>query len=453
MVELKSSNQQHDNSQEEEKITELNQIIQERDTEMRKQLHNHIQILKGNIRVYCRVKPLLASRLSQNFSSMDQVKSSIEFPQRLRDELQTQLEVNGTDQQSKLFHFDCVFPHESTQTQIFNEVKPFIQTALDGENVCIFAYGQTGSGKTYTMEGPDYGYMQDDNCYQINDCSGIIPRAANFIFSEIDRIKAQFKREYHIEISSMEIYCENLRDLYNDQVDQQLNLVSVKNKILIQGQSWKKVENINDFLKLVQISSAKRVTSSNGVNEHSSRSHHIFQIKILGQNKSFESVESLLNIIDLAGSERRSNISAAAPTTNGTAQQSLDRKPTISKPKVADKNFHQSKTINKKPVNKGKQDLNDSFKAEQQQQILEQESVSINKSLTTLGRVFMMIADRKCKSKQNPPYRESKLTRILQDCLTSETKTLMIVNICSGNENIQQTKESLNFASQAMLAY
>ena len=66
------------------------------------------------------------------------------------------------------------------------------------------------------MEGPDYGFMLDDNTYQIHDCSGIIPRAAEFIFAEINRIKTQFKREYRIEISSLEIYCENLRDLYND---------------------------------------------------------------------------------------------------------------------------------------------------------------------------------------------------------------------------------------------
>jgi len=84
---------------------------------------------------------------------------------------------------------------------------------------------------------------------------------------------------------------------------------------------------------------------------------------------------------------------------------------------------------------------------------LEAESVCINQSLTTLGRIFMMIADRKTKSRPQPPYRESKLTRILQDSLSYETKTLMIVNVCSGSENLSQTKESLNFASKAMLAY
>lgn len=66
----------------------------------------------------------------------------------------------------------------------------------------------------------------------------------------------------------------------------------------------------------------------------------------------------------------------------------------------------------------------------------EKEANFINKSLTTLGRVFMILADRKSKNKQTPPYRESKLTRILQDSLTYESMTLMIVNICSGIENV-----------------
>lgn len=72
----------------------------------------------------------------------------------------TSIEFNSSEggqaNQSKLFHFDCVFPPETSQSAIFEQVKPFIQSAMDGKNVCLFAYGQTGSGKTYTMEGPDY---------------------------------------------------------------------------------------------------------------------------------------------------------------------------------------------------------------------------------------------------------------------------------------------------------
>ena len=89
------------------------------------------------------------------------------------------------------------------------------------------------------MEGPDYSMLFDDNS-KIHDLSGIIPRAAEFIFQEIDRIKTQFKREFRIEISSMEIYCENLRDLYADSNSNgdnpnNLNLVSIKNRIVVQG--------------------------------------------------------------------------------------------------------------------------------------------------------------------------------------------------------------------------
>lgn len=130
-------------------------------------------------------------------------------------------------------------------------------------------------------------------------------------------------------------------------------------------------------------------------------------------------VESLLNIVDLAGSERRLEPEAA-------------------------------KKVNKVVVGVPNQ-LKNKVKPNVEQ--LETEAIFINKSLTTLGRVFTMLADKKAKNKQNPPYRESKLTRILQDSLTYESKTLMIVNVCSGLENINQTKESLNFASSAMLAY
>lgn len=75
---------------------------------------------------------------------------------------------------SKLYHFDGVFPPSSMQEEVFKEVKPFIQSAIDGENVCIFAYGQTGAGKTFTMEGPPYLSAEEE----ISEISGILPRTA-----------------------------------------------------------------------------------------------------------------------------------------------------------------------------------------------------------------------------------------------------------------------------------
>jgi len=87
-----------------------------------------------------------------------------------------------------------------------------------------------------------------------------------------------------------------------------MQLITVNNKVVIQGQTWKKVENVKQFLDQIRLSSTKRIFSNNGLNEHSSRSHHIFKIKIHGQNSRYESFTSILNIIDLAGSERRSNL-------------------------------------------------------------------------------------------------------------------------------------------------
>ena len=176
-------------------------------------MHSHIQVLKGNIRVFCRVKPILQQRISEIFD--DKVKNCIQFPCISSNELPTQLKVvNPANNESKLFHFDSIFPPESLQEDVFNEVKSFIQSAIDGENVCIFAYGQTGSGKTFTMEGPDASLLFDDD-FKINELSGILPRSAEFIFKEIERIKKQFMREYKIEISSLEIYNEQVRDLYS----------------------------------------------------------------------------------------------------------------------------------------------------------------------------------------------------------------------------------------------
>ena len=101
---------------------------------------------------------------------------------------------------------------------------------MDGENICIFAYGQTGAGKTFTMEGPTW-----NDITQINEMSGIIPRTGQFMFEEINRIKQTYSRDYRLEISSLEIYCETLRDLYGQDKELNLNLIASKGKVIISG--------------------------------------------------------------------------------------------------------------------------------------------------------------------------------------------------------------------------
>jgi len=103
---------------------------------------------------------------------------------------------------SQSFNFDAVFGHLANQEDLFKEVYHLVMSALDGYKICIFAYGQTGSGKTYTMEGN----------YQIKKERGIIPRAVESLFMNIEKNKGE-GWNYEIEASFQEIYLDQIRDL------------------------------------------------------------------------------------------------------------------------------------------------------------------------------------------------------------------------------------------------
>jgi len=115
----------------------------------------------------------------------------------------------------------------------------------------------------------------------LDDSCGILPRTAQFVFTEIGRKLNQGKKDYRLEVSSLEIYCENVKDLYSDS-EEPLNIVTLGGRTHLQGQTWRRVNNSADFIDLVKLSSSKRIFSNNGVNERSSRSHHVFQLKIAG---------------------------------------------------------------------------------------------------------------------------------------------------------------------------
>lgn len=141
---------------------------------MRRNLLNELQDLKGNARVFCRVRPLLAKE-TKKFQM-----SHLAFPTNLDTGKftvidRTNLDVQG-NHKKKVMHFEYnkIFAPESTQMDVFQEVKQLVDCAVMGQNVCIFAYGQTGSGKTYTMSGEGSG-----------DARGIIPRAVRHTYLHI----------------------------------------------------------------------------------------------------------------------------------------------------------------------------------------------------------------------------------------------------------------------------
>ncbi|KAJ3089684.1 hypothetical protein HK102_005762 [Quaeritorhiza haematococci] len=175
---------------------------------VRRRLHNSIQELKGNIRVFCRVRPLLPAELSDG-KNPNEVLSHIAYPDVDNKAIElTQSAESGSGsskpiQKNYPFAFDKVFQPSSTQAEVFEEISQLVQSALDGYHVCIFAYGQTGSGKTFTMEGPN---NPDDMSM------GMIPRAVLQIFETAQSLKDK-GWEYTMEAQFLEIYNESIRDL------------------------------------------------------------------------------------------------------------------------------------------------------------------------------------------------------------------------------------------------
>ena len=163
---------------------------------IRKKMHNTICDLKGNIRVFCRVRPMMDhDGDTGNGPALRYPKSSVDDKEAI--------EVIADEGVKTQFGFDKVFPERSTQLDIFNDVSSLVQSAIDGYKCCIFAYGQTGTGKTHTMQGA------------ADEERGIIPRSLEMIVAETERLKLQ-GWSYTLHASFLEIHNENIRDLLCD---------------------------------------------------------------------------------------------------------------------------------------------------------------------------------------------------------------------------------------------
>jgi kinesin family protein C1 len=221
----------------------------------RRNLHETIQQLKGNIRVFARVRPLLSSELANSDSS-----------EHIAFESDRGIVIEREEKKEKTeFEFDKIFQPNSTQTEVFFEVQQLIRSSLDGYNVCIFAYGQTGSGKTFSMEGPE---DVDTNESMI----GIIPRSFEFLIASIEKAK-QKGWTYAIEASYLEVYCEDIRDLL-EVSDKKLKVEGAGAKhVNVTNLSRHEVKSQQQILNLIKRAKKRRVTASTNCNERSSRSH------------------------------------------------------------------------------------------------------------------------------------------------------------------------------------
>ncbi|KAJ0977663.1 hypothetical protein J5N97_013137 [Dioscorea zingiberensis] len=262
----------------------------------RKEALNRILDIKGSIRVFARVKPLIEER---NRRKHEIVSSEAE---------KITVRSGGG---KKEFCVDRVFDQMATQEDVFLEVEPILRSALDGHNVCIFAYGQTGTGKTFTMEGT-------------NDRQGIVPRAIEELFHRTSLDKSG---SFVFSMSMLEVYLGSLRDLLALK-NSSYRTMEPSNKcvlnILAGGHGCVEIEGLTD-VSISDVKLAKRLyargkrarsTSWTSVNEASSRSHCLTRITITrtGDSEKGNGVVSKLWMIDLGGSERLLKTGATGQT-------------------------------------------------------------------------------------------------------------------------------------------
>ncbi|KAM9467421.1 kinesin-like protein KIF21A isoform 3-T3 [Clarias gariepinus] len=321
----------------------------------------------------------------------------------------------------KAFTYDYVFDMDSQQDAIYsNCTEKLIEGCFEGYNATIFAYGQTGSGKTYTMgTGFDVNVSEDEH--------GIIPRAVSHLFRGIEeRKQAAMEQgrpvpEFKINAQFLELYNEEVLDLFDTTRD--LEARKQKSNIKIHedanggiytvGVTTRTVSTEAEMMQCLKLGALSRTTASTQMNVQSSRSHAIFTIHLCqvrvcdsssnnetdnrlangsSEMNEFETLTAKFHFVDLAGSERLKRTGATGDRAK--------------------------------------------------------EGISINCGLLALGNVISALGD-KSKRSTHVPYRDSKLTRLLQDSLGGNSQTVMIACISPSDRDFMETLNTLKYANRA----
>ncbi|KAH9778667.1 kinesin-like protein KIN-14K [Citrus sinensis] len=293
-----------------------------------RRLFNEVQDLKGNIRVYCRIRPFLPGQTKK--------QTTIEYIGENGELIFGNPSKPGKDGQ-RMFKFNKVFGPDATQAEVFSDTQPLIRSVLDGYNVCIFAYGQTGSGKTYTM---------------------------HLVF-------------WILAICFLDLHTLGIMS------------TSQPNGLAVPDASMHPVTSTEDVLELMDIGLKNRAIGATALNERSSRSHSVVTVHVRGKDlKTGIPLHGNLHLVDLAGSER------------------VDRS----------------------------EATGDRLK----------EAQHINKSLSALGDVIFALAQKS----PHVPYRNSKLTQVLQSSLGGQAKTLMLVQLNPDVNSYSESLSTLKFAER-----
>ncbi|GLD94453.1 hypothetical protein PINS_up003064 [Pythium insidiosum] len=358
-----------------------------------------------NIQVLVRIRPLIDREQSLLPSSLP--SSSSHAGPSLRPLDDRTIEVRTAESTIKC-SYDAVLDPSVTQEQVYDRVRECVQSFLQGFNATLFAYGQTGSGKSFTMFGSESDVSRFRPGLHKSQ-AGIIPRAIKDIFEGVVQLSQSQAQAQATSLAPPLVYCSFVQ-IYNEQIFDLLRDSEMTRPleihedralgIFVDGLSEYAVRSVGDCLALLQSGEQHRAVRSTHMNQVSSRSHSVFQLQ-LEQRRASDgaTLKSKLNLVDLAGSEKWN------------------------------------------------------FGADMQSRHIA-EMTNINLSLHTLGRCIAALssASQHSSQQQQPqhvPYRDSKLTRLLQDSLGGNTKTKIIATLSPSLDCLDESISTLKFADRA----
>ncbi|XP_040614196.1 kinesin-like protein KIF25 isoform X3 [Mesocricetus auratus] len=390
--------------------THLQQRLQELESryyleqQRRRALHNSLVELKGNIRVHCRIRPFLSFDNKLDGSASQNCPTPGEVVHAADDEtVLVRCALPGRPTTDKTYSFERVYGPAASQAVVFEDLRPLLISLLDGYNVCIMAYGQTGSGKSYTMLGP---HSEDDPTLLsgAREDLGIIPRAAEELFRyTLWLISENPSRSPKVDVSIVEIYNNNVFDLLAKDNSTVMSGTKFQMVSTQEGRSevprltCRAVTSAVEFVGLIHRGVKLRVQHPTLVHKNSSRSHLMVTATLttassLGSTDPPGQALARLQLVDLAGSE-----CAAVSGVTGSALK---------------------------------------------------ETSFINRSLAALADVLGALSEHR----DHIPYRNSKLTHLLQDSIGGDAKLLMILCVSPGQKHMAETLRGLTFGARARQA-
>ncbi|KAM4522245.1 kinesin-like protein KIF25 [Odontesthes bonariensis] len=424
----------------------------------RKELHNALVELRGNIRVHCRVRPVLSFDHVQPSGCGSGPASSEEVVHTISDDtVMVNCLRTGIPVQHKMFEFERVHGPEDSQDAVFKEIKSLLTSLLDGYNVCITAYGQTGSGKTHTMMGSQA--LEEHSGMQQEFQQGIIPKAA----AEVFRLISEKPPESHsVEVSVMEVYNNEVYDLLAK--DEQGNAAGQRRDIITTSSGASQVtsltyEPVCDASEVMQIINGilkLRAHSPTLVHRDSSRSHLIVTLTISSKSLNALALAHRLQSAkkDMQRSTHKECWSPRCRRANPAARHSPDKmfaspasspcpSPCFS-PCPSPKH-----SISQAPF-RTKLQLVDLAGSEcvgmtGGSGAALWEVSCINRSLSALSDVLGALAEQR----PHIPYRNSKLTHLLQDAIGGDAKLLVMLCVSPTQRFITESLQSLAFGTRA----